>query len=98
MITSVIINGPAERENQFKQNKISSEEKVKFTSCTSRENEKKSKKFMRDNFGADEEEQLKIDDKNKNKKKQKKTKKTKKKKMAIKKILERRKESFASQS
>ena len=43
--------------------------KSKFTSCSSRENEKKSKKFMRDNFGADEEEQLKIDDKKTKKKK-----------------------------
>ena len=37
--------------------------KSKFTNRISRENDKKRKKFMRDNFGEDEKEQLKKDDK-----------------------------------
>ena len=37
--------------------------KSKFTNRSSRENDKKRKKFMRDNFGEDEKEQLKKDDK-----------------------------------
>ena len=59
---SEISYGPAVRENQFKQNKISSEEKVKFTISSSREIDKKRKKFLHDNFGGDEKEQLKRDD------------------------------------
>ena len=39
--------------------------KSKFSSCISRENDKKRKKFMHDNFGEDEKEQLKKDDKRK---------------------------------
>ena len=53
------------------QNKKTSSSKVKspvkrksqLTYCSSRENDKKRKKFMRDNFGEDEKEQLKKDDK-----------------------------------
>ena len=53
------------------QNKKTSSSKVKspvkrksqLTNCSSRENDKKRKKFMRDNFGEDEKEQLKKDDK-----------------------------------
>ena len=53
------------------QNKKTSSIKVKsplkrksqFTNRSSRENDKKRKKFMRDNFGEDEKEQLKKDDK-----------------------------------
>ena len=41
--------------------------KSKFTNRSSRENDKKRKKFMRDNFGEDEKEQLKKDDKKKRK-------------------------------
>ena len=37
--------------------------KSQLTNCSSRENDKKRKKFMRDNFGEDEKEQLKKDDK-----------------------------------
>ena len=37
--------------------------KSKFTNRSSRENDKKRKKFMRDNFGEDEKEQLKKDGK-----------------------------------
>ena len=40
--------------------------KSKFTNRSSRENDKKRKKFMRDNFGEDEKEQLKKDDKKRN--------------------------------
>ena len=59
---SMISYGPIGRENQFKQTKISSEEKVKVHQSYSRENDKR-KKFMRDNFSKDEKEQLKKDDK-----------------------------------
>ena len=58
----MISYGPIGRENQFKQTKISSEEKVKVHQSYSRENDKR-KKFMRDNFSKDEKEQLKKDDK-----------------------------------
>ena len=37
--------------------------KSKFTNCSSRENDKKMKKFMHDNFGEDKKEQLKKDGK-----------------------------------
>ena len=55
------------------QNKKTSSRKVKspvkrksqFTNCTSRESDKKRKKFMRHNFGEDEKEQLKKNDKKK---------------------------------
>ena len=39
--------------------------KSKFTNRGSRENDNKRKKFMRDNFGEDEKEHLKKDDKKK---------------------------------
>ena len=53
------------------QNKKTSSSKVKspvkrksqLTNCSSRENDKKRKKFMRDNFGEDEKEQFKKGDK-----------------------------------
>ena len=39
--------------------KSSVKRRSKFTNCSSRENDKKRKKFMGDNFGEDEKEQLK---------------------------------------
>ena len=43
--------------------KYSVKRKSKFTNFSSRENDKKRKKFMRDNFGEDEKEHLKKVDK-----------------------------------
>ena len=43
--------------------KCPAKRKSKFTNHSSREYDKKRKKFMRDNFGEDEKEQLKKDDK-----------------------------------
>ena len=48
--SSIKVKSPLERKSQF-------------TNRSSRENDKKRKKFMRDNFGEDEKEQLKKDDK-----------------------------------
>ena len=47
----------------YKKVKYSVKRKSKFTNCSSRENDKKRKKFMCDNFGEDEKEQLKKIDK-----------------------------------
>ena len=55
---SGISYGSAERKKQFKQSKIFIEAKSKFTNCSSRENDKNRKKFMRGHFGEDQKEQL----------------------------------------
>ena len=48
--SSIKVKSPVKRKSQL-------------TNCSSRENDKKRKKFMRDNFGEDEKEQFKKGDK-----------------------------------